>query len=741
MKKLFLLLFLLAISITSFAQELPFNKVKLSDSIALANQMKQLATACVQKKLSAFDLFKFQLISSKYKDAVATIEQSIKDTPREESIYLDMYQAYLKAIISSNFIDTFKLLYRKHLMNSDDFEVLNIDGNLISRDATDYFIADFNNSYKNIETDTISMERAQSLVKKYFFKTVYAATRNLFFEEIKQDHKRRYYINDSILIQTNDGAEVSVVLIQRKGTTSIKKSAILIASIYAGTNETGAMLSASKGYIGVIMNTRGKRLSSGDVKPFEYENTDVYEVIDWISKQPWSNQKVGMYGGSYNGFTQWASMKHKVHPALKTIVPMVAIAPGIDYPMENNVLHNYSYSWNFYVSNNKFLDNEVSNDYNRWENLKNIWYNSGVAFNKLDSIDGTENKLWNVYMQHPSYDDFWKKMIPYQQEFTKINIPILTITGYYDDSQRGAMYYYNQHHKYIKNPNHYLLVGPYDHWTSQTKPVEYLRNYKLDKAALINIRYDLVYQWFDYILKGKEKPSILKDKVNFQVMGTNRWMHKPSLNAMTNDTLQFHLSADKIKDFYTLTPKPNASKIEMTVDFKDRKNMTNTEYYPWPLEKESINLKDGLVFKSEPLKNDAIINGSFLGNLEFTINKKDVDYSVILYQLTPEGNYFHLSYYIGRASFAKDREHRNLLIPNQKIQIAFDNSKLISKKLEKGSSIVIVVNINKNNNAQINYGTGRDVNLETIKDAEIPLKIILTGKSSISLPVWDDLKS
>ena len=125
-----------------------------------------------------------------------------------------------------------------------------------------------------------------------------------------------------------------------------------------------------------------------------------------------------------------------------------------------------------------------------------------------------------------------------------------------------------------------------------------------------------------------------------------------------------------------------------------------------------------------------------MGNLEFSINKKDVDYSVILYQLTPEGNYFHLSYYIGRASYAKNREKRNLLIPNQKTQVSFNNSKLISKKLEKGSRIVVVVNVNKNNNAQINYGTGKDVNTESIKDAEIPLNITFTGNSSISLPVF-----
>ena len=736
MKKLVLILFLIAISTTSFAQELPFEKVELSDSVALENQMQQLASICDTQNLSELDLFKFQLIRGNYEDALHIIQKRIEETPQEERIYLDLYRYYVEAKLSNNFNKTFKDSYQNYLIESNDVHVINLDKTLILRDGTDYFISNFNDTYKNITSEEISNVTAQDLLKKYFLSTVYASTRDMFFEEIKQDHWRRYVINDSIIIPMKDGAEVSMVFVQRKGHSTAKKSAILVASVYAGTNEATAMLSASKGYIGVIANTRGKRLSNSDIKPLEYEHHDVYEVIDWISKQSWSNQKVAMVGGSYNGFTQWASMKHKVHPALKTIVPMVAIAPGIDYPMENNVLHNYSYSWNFYVTNNKFLDFEASNDFKRWNTLKNSWYKTGVAFNKLDSLDGQVNTLWNTYMQHPSYDDFWKKMIPYKQEFAKIDIPILTITGYYDDSQRGAMYYYTQHNKYAENPNHYLLVGPYDHWTAQTKPEERLRNHKLDKAALINIEGELIYQWFDYILNGKAKPSILKDKVNFQVMGTNTWMHKPTLNAMTNDTLTFYLSADKTNDFYALKSKTNTSKIQMSVDFKDRRNMTNTDYYPWPLEKENINLKDGLIFKSEALKEDVIMNGSFLGNLEFLINKRDVDYSVIVYQLTPEGNYFHLSYYIGRASYAKDREHRNLIIPNQKTQVYFDNSKLISKKLEKGSRIVVVMNVNKNNNAQINYGSGKEVNFESIKDAKEPLQLTFTGQSSIMLPIF-----
>ena len=736
MRKLFLLLFFFGISLTTFAQDIPFKKLNLSDATAISNQMKLLANSISTDNSSKLDVFKYQLIGGKYKEALVTFQKRIKETPKDQRQYLDVYMHYVKAKFSLNFKDEFKISYRNYLKKSDDLQVLKIDEALIIRDPSDYYISNFNNTYRSLKSNSLSQQTIKDLVKKYFLKTVFSSTRNIYFKEIKEDHKRRYIVNDSIIIPTKDGAEVPVVLIQRKGNTITKNASILISSIYAGTNETSAMLAASKGYNGVIMNTRGKRLSKGPIIPFEYEHTDVYEVLEWVSNQSWSNKKIGMFGGSYDGFSQWASMKHKVHPALKTIVPMVSVAPGIEYPMENNVLHNFSYSWYFYVTNNKMLDFEVVNDYQRWNTLKNTWYKTGVAFNKLDSLDGYVNKSWNNYMAHPSYDDYWKNMIPYKQEFTKINIPILTITGYYDDSQRGAMYYFNEHHKYVKNTNHYLVVGPYDHWTAQNRPADYLRNYKLDDAAQIDIRYDLTFEWFDHILRGKKKPSILKDKVNFQVMDTDTWMHKSSLSAMTNDTLKFHLNGIKKGDFYYLTDKTNTSKVDLLVDFKDRETMNNTEYYPWPLEREKINLKDGLTFQSDELKEDVIINGSFLGDLEFIINKKDVDFSVILYQLTPEGKYFHLSYYIGRASYAKSREKRELLKQHQLNKVHFENSKLISKKLVKGSRIVAVVNVNKNFNSQINYGTGKDVNTESIKDARVPLKITFTGNSSISLPIW-----
>ena len=66
---------------------------------------------------------------------------------------------------------------------------------------------------------------------------------------------------------------------------------------------------ADNGYVGIIAFTRGKGKSPQNIEPFEHDASDVYDVIDWISKQPYCNGSVGMWGGSYLGFTQWAAAK------------------------------------------------------------------------------------------------------------------------------------------------------------------------------------------------------------------------------------------------------------------------------------------------------------------------------------------------------------------------------------------------------------------------------------------------
>ncbi|WP_315823703.1 hypothetical protein [Paraflavitalea speifideaquila] len=102
----------------------------------------------------------------------------------------------------------------------------------------------------------------------------------------------------------------------------------------------------------------------------------------------------------------------------------------------------------------------------------------------------------------------------------------------------------------------------------------------------------------------------------------------------------------------------------------------------------------------------------------------------------PDGRYFYLSYFMGRASYASNASHRHLLTPGTKQLIPFTNTYITSRQLQKGSRIVAILNINKSPFEQINYGTGKDVNSETMKDATTPLHIRWYSDSYLKIPVW-----
>ena len=551
-----------------------------------------------------------------------------------------------------------------------------------------------------------------------------------------EDLKSIYNIQDSVSVKTRDGAIISVIVVRKKGEERAKP-VLLQSTIYVRDNERDIAAlkeSADNGYVGVIAYARGKRFSPDEINPYENDGNDTYDVIDWISKQKWCNGSVGMFGGSYVGFTQWAACK-KMHSALKTIVPYVANRPGMGLPMENNVFVNPNYEWAFYVGNNKYLDTIAGYDRQRFREMQNKWWDLGTAYNKLDSIDGTPNRLFQRWIDHPSFDKYWQNMTPYGKEFAEINIPILAFDGYYNDSQNSSLYYLRELQKYSPTANQYLIIGPYSHFGAQREGEAIINGYKVDANALINTK-KITYQWFDYILKNGTKPEILKDRINYQVMGENKWRSSPSIDKMNNGFLKMYLTNSKSGKFFSLNSKKPVKKgfLSQEVDFADREN-SNNDYYPDPIIRKEIDTSNGFNFISEPLKEPILINGSFLGEIKASINKLDMDIGVTLYEVMPNGEYFHLSYFIGRASYSKDITQRKLLKPNTIETISFSNTHLVSKQLSKGSRLLIHLNVNKNPFSELNYGTGKTVTEETIKDAKEHLIVKWYNDSFVKIPI------
>jgi uncharacterized protein len=529
-----------------------------------------------------------------------------------------------------------------------------------------------------------------------------------------------YNIRDSILIPTKSGIPISAIAVFKKTNTQPLPVVLFYTTYYQGNGD--AVLgkrSAERDYVGIIAYARGIRTDLNSYTPYENEGTDIYDIIDWISKQSWCNGTIGMLGGSYTGFSQWAAVKN-IHPALKTIVPQVAIMPGFDTPMENNVLSNIALSWPY---------ESIYKSGSIRESLFSEWFKIGSSYKSLDSLAGIPNPIFQKWLQHPDYDAYWKSLVPTPQEYAKINIPVLSTTGYYDGAQISSLQYFKLHSQFNKNPNHYLIIGPYNHWGGQRNASPDLMGYEIDSVANVSM-LDLAYQWLDYILKDKPKPNLLKDKVNFELMGKNEWKHVAALDKVSNDTLTFYLENK------TLTTKRpiRRSFVTLAVDFEDRESQNN--YYTPKIIIDKLDASGGLIFTTQPFEKNFSINGSFAGNLYATINKKDMDVSLALYELMPNGKYFYLTRYLGRVSYAKDKSRRQLLHPNQKESIPFNNTRFTSKYIYKGSRLVIILNINKHPYDIINYGSGKEVTDETIKDAGKPLRIRWHSDSFIKIPVW-----
>lgn len=584
-------------------------------------------------------------------------------------------------------------------------------------------------------TSHIGLADALALIRAYQVHQVYEQIVPRAEALIAEDDRRRYIVEEDIPVKTHDGAVVAAMLVRPKS-ASAPIPALLTFTIYANRDGSfrEAKQSAAHGYAGVVAYTRGKGISPETPIPCEHDGADAADVIDWISKQPWSDKRVGMFGGSYEGFTQWAAAKH-LPPALKAIMPSVPVAPGIDWPMEGNVFQNYTYKWLPYVTNTKALDDATYGDSVRWTALDRRWYTTGQPYRSLDRIDGTPNPIFRRWLDHPSYDEYWRRMIPYGKEFANIDIPVLTTTGYYDGCLISARYYFAEHTKHNPRAEHYLLVGPYDHIGAQRRSVNVLQGYRIDPVASIDIE-NLRYEWFDYVLKGGAKPDLLKDRVNYEVMGANEWKHAPSLAAMANASIRFHLSGARADGGYRLARKKPSGKtsIRQTVDFADRSDVERADFSP--IINRTIDSSNGLVFVSDPVAQSTEISGLFSGVLDFVANKRDMDLNVSLYELTPAGEYFQLSYYLGRASYIPDPTRRRLLTPGKRQRLAFVCGRLTSRHVQPGSRLVVVLRINKQLDAQINYGTGKDASDESIADAATPLEITWYGDSYIDVPVW-----
>jgi uncharacterized protein len=480
------------------------------------------------------------------------------------------------------------------------------------------------------------------------------------------------------------------------------------------------------GYVFALIDVRGRGNSEGKFEPFTNDGTDGHDIVEWLAKQSWCNGKVTMWGGSYAGFDQWSTLK-EFPPHLATIVPAAAAHPAVDFPFFKNIFYSYDIQWLSFTSGVTPQQN-LFGESSFWIQKFREMYMNHLPFSELDKVVGNTTSHFQTWLKHPTPDEYWSSMAPTNEDYAKINIPVLTITGHYDGDQGGAMEYYQRHMKYGSaegKPKHFLIIGPWDHAGTRT-PQASFGGLKFGDASLLDMN-KLHTEWYDWTMKSGKKPEFLKDQIAYYVTGADQWKYGKSLESLANDKKTLYLSSSGIANdvFHSGSmseKKPDKSGAdEYVYDPLDKR--------PAELETEEVeaNLTDqrfalnlfgnGLVYHTDPFSEATELTGfmKFVGWISMDV--PDTDFQVSVYEILSDGGSILLSQDLLRARYRDSLREAKLVKSGEINQYEFKGFTFISRRIAKGSKLRLVINIPNSINIQKNYNSGGDVSKETAKDA------------------------
>jgi uncharacterized protein len=532
-----------------------------------------------------------------------------------------------------------------------------------------------------------------------------------------------------VKIPLRDGVKLQATLYRPLEQKSPLPCVLSMTPYIAQNYHDRGMYFAAHDIVFASADVRGRGNSEGEFRPFIQEAQDGHDAVEWLAKQPYCNGKVSMWGGSYGGYDQWATVREK--PAhLASIVPVAAVQPGLDFPMLNNIFYPYDMRWLTYTSGRATQD-KLFGDEKMWTTLFRDMHEQHAPFNTLDTRLGNPSPIFQEWIAQPMQGPYWDAMNVSPQQFAALDLPILTITGHYDADQPGAMSFYRQHMQHgsaAARGKHYLIIGPWDHAGTRTPKAEY-GGLKLGAASLLDMNA-LHTEWYKWTLSDGPRPTFLKQRVAWYLMGPDEWRYADSLEAITAEQRAYYLNSagGRANDVF--------ASGQLEADAKTKRSGSDRYVYD-PLDVSAAEGDAGdtdaaqltaqgallrrngkqLVYHTAPLTADTEIAGFFRFSAWLRIDQPDTDFSVDIYAIGPDGGSVYLAGDVLRARYRESLREAKLVKPGSVERYDFQRFTFVARELKRGSRLRLVIGPVNNFNMQKNYNSGGVVAQESAKDA------------------------
>lgn len=499
----------------------------------------------------------------------------------------------------------------------------------------------------------------------------------------KTSENSKIIVERDVFCKTRDN--ISLACDIYRPDVSEKLPALLIRIPYNKTAAQAYTLShpiwyARNGYIVVTQDTRGRYKSEGDFYPMKTEDKDGYDAIEWVSKLPYCNGKVGTYGYSYGGLDQLLAMTAQP----ENLVASVPAFTGSD------LYHDWNYSngafslafntwWTLFLG----LDTSRKNCREEEKKISEVLNQLPQKYWTLPLSDlfdrETLEKVAPYYfdwLHNPVRNEYWKKN-SVQENYEKIKTPCLHIGGWYDAFVEGNIRNYQNLSKIQQTDDKVkkqrLIIGPWYHmpWSIYIGSVDF-------GAEAINCVDDYILKWFDYWLKDDPSGFLEEPPVKIFIMGENHWRNENewpiARTVYTNYYIHSKGRANSISGngWLDRTPPSEEPSDIFVYDPSDPvpsrggRSCCVPQIAPMgPEDQRPVEIRnDVLVYSTSPLEQDVEVTGMVKMSLFASSSAEDTDFTAKLIDVYPDGRALNICDGLIRTKFRNSFEKPEKIQPD-----------------------------------------------------------------------------
>ena len=465
---------------------------------------------------------------------------------------------------------------------------------------------------------------------------------------------------------------------------------LLIRTPYSNNTEEGvneAKWYASRGYVVVTQDVRGKYDSGGDYYAFRHEADDGFDTDEWLGRQPWSNGSIGTLGGSYVGYTQ-LTQAIRGSRFLKAVAARVTTSDIFNnWIYIDGALHyGFALPWGAISTDGRTRQFTAAYD---WQNIF-----PHLPISTADAAASHVNESYRDWLRYPRRSDPYWDGISFEPQIQEVQVPMLVVEGWYDIFLRGAL---NDDASIRANAatdlarrGKRLMIGPWVHSTGNrvndpdaptTGPD---RTPDYGPAAQVDMR-KVYLRWHDYWLKGIENGVGEEAPIKIFVMGENYWRYENEWPLARTRYTSFYLDSggqanSAAGDGVLSRSLPEGAESDRFIyDPADPVpslggNICCSEVPegPWDQRKAEIR-RDVLVYTSPVLTEPVEVTGPITMTLYASTSAVDTDWTAKLVDVHPDGYALNIQDGIIRARYRDGPDApASLIDPGRVYQYSID---------------------------------------------------------------------